>query len=154
MRLTVFLEGVRRALVALACCTLLGCAGSQRSLRQATGPGPGPGCASTLDCACKNGSQSACEQLAASPKTPRAPKPKAPTAPKSDPILPPIPDEDTKERCATYYARCVKAGGQNLPGHALGYSRCASCLGYCTANGYWPEAIYTWNGVRLPCPGT
>ncbi len=63
------------------------------------------------------------------------------------------PDEDPQDRCAGYYAKCVEAGGSNLPGHAIGYSRCASCLAYCTSNGFWPEALYTWNGARLPCPG-
>lgn len=146
--------------IALLCFSLMGCVGSQHQLRQAVGPGPGPGCASSLDCACKNGSQSACEQLLVSPKAPRTPKPKEPSSPKPEPIPPPIsgegtaePDEDTKDRCASYYTKCVNAGGQNLPGHAFGYSRCGSCHGYCTAHGYWPQAIYTWNGVRLPCPG-
>jgi hypothetical protein len=63
------------------------------------------------------------------------------------------PEQDTKDRCEDYYVRCVEAGGGNMNGHAAGYSRCASCMAYCTSNGFWPEAIYTWNGVRLSCPG-
>lgn len=63
------------------------------------------------------------------------------------------PDQSTLDRCAEYYDKCVDAGGERLPGHASGYSRCASCLRYCTSNGFWPEAIYNWNQVRLPCPG-
>ncbi len=144
----------------LACCGLVGCAGNQRVLRQAVGPGPGPGCVSTLDCACKNGSREACEQLATVAKASR--KPKVPQAPKSrpDPIplpdadqVPSEPDADTKDRCAGYYAKCVAAGGQNLPGRHKSESLCGSCLAYCTSNGFWPEAIYTWNGVRRVCLG-
>lgn len=67
--------------------------------------------------------------------------------------VPPEPDEETKERCAAYYAKCVAAGGQNLPGRHKGESLCGSCLAYCTSNGFWPEAIYTWNGVRRVCLG-
>jgi hypothetical protein len=102
------------------------------------------------------------EQMGRAPSASKVPKPKAPRTPqpKVDPVLPPVtdgdaadPDKDTLDRCAVYYAKCVAAGGERLPGHARGYSRCASCLGYCTSNGFWPQAIYTWNGVRLPCPG-
>ncbi len=62
-------------------------------------------------------------------------------------------DKATKERCVGYYETCVDAGGESLPGRLKGESRCASCLEYCTSNGFWPQALYTWNGVRLPCPG-
>jgi hypothetical protein len=153
------------AWVALTFGCLLGCAGGPRQLRQSMGPGPGPGCASTLDCACKNGSEAACEQLGTTHKVPRVPRPKEPKPPGPGPVPPlgtgkePVKsetsesDQDTKDRCAAHYAKCVEAGGQSLPGHASGYSRCASCLRYCASNGFWPEAIYTWNQVRLPCPG-
>ena len=150
------------AWIMLTSVCLGGCVGSPMQLRQSAGPGPGPGCMSTLDCLCKKGSQVACEQMEPSAKAARTPKPKKPSSPKPspEPVLPPPigdapdnPDEDTQDRCSAYYARCVEAGGLNLAGHASGYSRCGSCLGYCTANGFWPEAIYTWNGVRLPCPG-
>ena len=139
---------------------LVGCASSQYSrhpFRQAVGPGPGPGCASTMDCMCRNGSQAACEQLART-----APKPKS-----QPPVRAPVPgtdktleqqkkreaDDAPKDRCADYYARCVAEGGEKLPGHVAGYTRCGSCLAYCVAQGFWPEAIYTWSGARLPCPG-
>ncbi len=144
---------------------LMGCAGGQRQLRQSMGPGPGPGCASTLDCACKNGSQVACEQLGMAPKVPRMPKPKEPKPPGPGPVPPldtgnaPVTSEthgsgkETKDRCTDYYVKCVEAGGESLPGHHKGETCCASCLHYCTSHGFWPEALYTWNGVRLPCPG-
>lgn len=144
------------------CCCLMGCVGSHRLLRQSVGPGPGPGCASTLDCACKNGSAEACKQLGSATSASKASKPKAsrPREPTVDPVLPPSPsgdeqdpDSDTKERCVAYYARCVEAGGQNLPGRHKKESLCGSCLAYCTSNGFWPAAIYTWDGVRRPCLG-
>jgi hypothetical protein len=152
-----------RVWMMLTCFCLGGCVGGQRQFRQSAGlgPGPGPGCASTLDCMCKNGSKAACEQMEASSKAVRTPKPSKPNSPKPgpEPVLPPTGsqpgelDEDTKDRCSAHYAQCVEAGGLDLPGHVFGSSRCASCLGYCTSNGFWPEAIYTWKGVRLPCPG-
>lgn len=138
--------------VTLSC--LLGCVGPQRQFRQALGPGPGPGCASTLDCECKSGSAAACEQLATVSKPP-----KTPNAPAPVPVLPPEalkpdePDEDTKERCAAHYAKCIEQGGGRLPGRTKNYTRCVDCLDYCTSYGFWPEALYTWNKVRLPCPG-
>lgn len=144
-------------------CLLMSCVGGQRLLRQSAGPGPGPGCASTLDCACKNGSEEACRQMGSAPKASRSTEPRAPRTPEPrvDPVLPPpdtgqaagSQDDDVKERCASYYARCVAAGGQNLPGRFKKESLCGSCLQYCTSNGFWPEAIYTWNGVRRPCLG-
>jgi hypothetical protein len=148
--------------LALAVC-VVGCAGGPQMLRQAVGPGPGPGCASTLDCACKNGSAAACEQLGTTPKVPRTPTPKEPKPPGPG-LYPPLgtgkdtneiraTDKDTKDRCVDYYEKCVDAGGASLPGRFTGESRCASCLEYCTSYGFWPEALYTWNGVRLPCPG-
>lgn len=156
-------EGMRAfAWVVVTCGCLMGCAGGPRHLRQSVGPGPGPGCASTLDCACKNGSEAACEQLGT---TPRGPRPNEPKPPGVGPI-PPLGtgkepaareprelDRDTRDRCAEHYTKCVAAGGESLPGHASGYTRCGSCMDYCTSNGFWPEAIYTWNQVRLPCPG-
>jgi hypothetical protein len=143
----------------LTCLQLMGCVGGPRLLRQSVGPGPGPGCASSLDCACKNGSMAACEQLRGTPEGSSAPKPPEPKPLAPGPVLPPVtqgtaPEDETKKRCSEYYDKCIQAGGGSLPGHARGYSRCASCLGYCTANGFWPEAIYTWNGARLSCPGT
>jgi hypothetical protein len=116
---------------------------------------------STLDCACKNGSQEACAQLAATAKASKIRKPKEPSTPKPpvDPVLPPVTSEDseepddTKKRCADYYARCVDAGGERKPGRHKGIGLCGSCLEYCTTNGFWPAAIYTWNGERKPCPG-
>lgn len=146
---------------------LVGCAGGQQHvLRQAVGPGPGPGCASTLDCACKNGSAAACEQRGTAPKAPRTPKPKEPKPPGPGAYPPPgtgqepvtnevrATDKGTKDRCTDYYEKCVDAGGQKLPGRFIGESRCASCLEYCTSHGFWPEALYTWNGLRLACPGS
>jgi hypothetical protein len=62
-------------------------------------------------------------------------------------------DKATKDRCVDYYEKCVDVGGERLPGRIEGESRCASCLEYCTSHGFWPQALYTWNGVRLPCPG-
>jgi hypothetical protein len=47
----------------------------------------------------------------------------------------------------------VAAGGQSQPGRVKKESLCGSCLQYCTSKGFWPEAIYTWNGVRRPCLG-
>lgn len=103
---------------------------------------------------CKSGSTAACEQLGTAPKPPGP-----------GPVFPPgtgkvsvtdeteEPDQDSKGNCAEYYERCVAEGGERLLGHASGYTRCGSCLRYCASNGFWPEAIYTWNGVRLPCPG-
>jgi hypothetical protein len=142
----------------LTCFCLVGCVGGgQQQLRQSIGPGPGPDCASTLDCACKNGSAAACEQLGTAPKASGPPDP--------GPVMPPgtgkVPitneiratDKGTKDRCADYYDKCVDAGGESLPGRTKGETRCGSCLEYCTSNGFWPQALYTWNGVRLPCPG-
>lgn len=63
------------------------------------GLGPGPGCASTVDCACKNGSAAACEQLGTVPRTARPKKPKAP-----DPIVRPF-IADTARR-----VQCLKRG--------------------------------------------
>jgi hypothetical protein len=99
------------------------------------------------------------------PKAPRAPRPKEPKPPGPGPVPPldtgkePVTsetsesDKDKKKRCAEHYTKCVEAGGESLPGHSSGYTRCGSCLDYCTSNGFWPEAIYTWKQVRLPCPG-
>lgn len=148
--------------MALACFCLVGCAVGPQQLRQVVGPGPGPGCSSTLDCMCKNGSEAACEQLGV---TPRVPEPKTPKPPEFGPVLPPgtgkspatsetsAPSQDTKELCSDYYNKCVEAGGERLPGRTKKESRCGSCMNYCTSNGFWPEALYDWNGVRLPCPG-
>jgi hypothetical protein len=143
------------AWVCLTCFCLVGCAGNRwQYLRQSVGPGPGPGCASTLDCACKNGVEAACAQLETPPKLPDP-----------GPVLPPgavdlltpdvtvTPDKDTTDYCTEAYNKCVAAGGGSLPGRLSGYSRCVSCMEYCTQNGFWPQALYTWNGVRLPCPG-
>jgi hypothetical protein len=153
------------AWAALTCGCLMGCAGGHRQLRQTLGPGPGPGCASTLDCSCKNGVEAACEQLGTTPKAPRVPRPKEPKPPGPGPVPPlgtgkePVTneiratDKDTKDRCVDYYEKCVEAGGEHLPGRVKKESRCGSCLQYCTSHGFWPEAIYTWNRVRLPCPG-
>lgn len=138
--------------VTLSC--LLGCVGPQRQFRQTLGPGPGPGCASTLDCECKSGSAAACEQLATVAKPP-----KTPNAPAPVPVLPPGAlkssgtDKGTKEQCVDHYAKCVELGGEHLPGRIKNETRCGSCLEYCTSHGFWPEALYSWNGVRLPCPG-
>jgi hypothetical protein len=52
-------------------------------------------------------------------------------------------DDDTKRRCADYYARCVDAGGERMPGRHKGMGLCGSCMKYCTTNGFWPAAIYT-----------
>jgi hypothetical protein len=148
----------------LMCGYLLGCIGDQRQLRQSVGVGPGPGCASTLDCMCKNGSEAACAQLGRSKAT-RPPRPEQPKPPGPGPVPPLVKSEepatnkihasekDIKDRCTDYYDKCVAAGGESLPGHASGYTRCGSCLDYCTTHGFWPEALYTWNGVRLSCPG-
>lgn len=147
---------MRSILWVVVMCGLTSCVRSHRLLQQSVGPGPGPGCASTLDCACKNGSQEACAQLGTS-KTPQTPQPQVP-APTLEPFLPPgagqggDPDE-AKERCAAHYNKCVEAGGLKLPGRHKSESLCGSCLAYCTSNGFWPEAIYTWNGVRRPCLG-
>jgi len=143
---------------ALTCCCLVGCAsgaGGQRQMRQAVGPGPGPGCASTLDCACKRGSAAACEQLGATMPRPQAPRPPGPVLPPGTGKAPVTgePSQEVVDRCTEYYNRCVDAGGERLRGHLKGYTRCSSCLDKCTADGFWPEAIYTWNDVRLPCPG-
>jgi hypothetical protein len=62
-------------------------------------------------------------------------------------------EDDTKKRCADYYARCVDAGGERLPGRHKGIGLCGSCLEYCTTNGFWPAAIYTWKGERRPFLG-
>jgi hypothetical protein len=62
-------------------------------------------------------------------------------------------EDDPHDRCTEHYAKCVAEGGEKLSGHVAGYTRCGSCLAYCSAQGFWPEAIYTWNGARLPCPG-
>lgn len=144
---------------------LVGCVGGHRQFHQSMGPGPGPGCVSTLDCACKNGSAAACEQLGVAPKAPRAPKPQEPKPPGPGPV-PPLgtgkepdvsealaPDKATKDRCTDYYVRCVDAGGESLPGRYKSETRCSACMHYCTTHGFWPEALYSWNGVRLPCPG-
>lgn len=154
---------MRWSLWVVLSCFLMSCMGvSRRQLNQSVGPGPGPGCASSLDCACKSGSKEACEQLGSSPGSSRAPAPKTPSTPEPivEPFLPPVagqgdgePDEDTKERCAAYYNRCVEAGGQTLPGRHKDESLCGSCMAYCTSNGFWPAAIYTWNGVRRRCLG-
>jgi hypothetical protein len=145
---------------------LVGCAGGQQHvLRQTVGPGPGPGCASTLDCACKNGSAAACEQLGTAPKAPRTPKPKEPKPPEPG-AYPPLvtdtkpvtnevraTDKDTKDRCTDYYEKCVDSGGDSMPGRVYDQSICGTCLAYCKTHGFWPEAIYKWNQVRVPCPG-
>lgn len=156
-------EGMRSFVWAvLTCGCLVGCTGSHRQLRQSMGPGPGPGCASTLDCACKNGVEAACEQLG-TPKVPRVPEKPKPPGPGPVPPLgagkEPVTneirttDKDTKDRCVDYYERCVEAGGEFLPGRTKSESRCSSCLDYCTSYGFWPQALYRWDGVRLPCPG-
>lgn len=154
--------------LALMCLCLVGCVGGQQHvLRQAVGPGPGPGCASTLDCACKNGSAAACEQLGTAATAPKTPRPNEPKPPGPGPgAYPPLgtgkdpvtnevraTDNDTKDLCTDYYEKCVAAGGEFLPGRTKKQTRCGSCLEYCTGNGFWPAAIYTWNQVRLPCPG-
>ncbi len=135
---------------ALMLSCLLGCAGPQRQLRLAVGPGPG--CASTLDCACKRGSAAACEQLATVSKPPKTPNVPGPVLP-PDALNPGESDEDPRERCSAHYVKCVEQGGGHLPGRTKNYSRCVDCMDYCIAHGFWPEALYTWNKVRLPCPG-
>jgi hypothetical protein len=118
---------------------------------------------STLDCMCKNGSETACEQLGTAPKVPkpRSPKPSEPrpvpplgTGKKPAQDEPPELDEDTKDRCADYYEKCVQAGGDGQAGRVYDQSICGTCMAYCQSNGFWPAAIYTWKGVRVPCPGS
>ena len=58
-----------------------------------------------------------------------------------------------KEICIDHFVACDAAGGNALPGRVSGQGRCTSCLDYCTSNGIWPAAIYSWTGQRLPCPG-
>ncbi|REG37585.1 hypothetical protein ATI61_101571 [Archangium gephyra] len=63
------------------------------------------------------------------------------------------PEQDTKDRCEDYYNRCVEAGGDTKPGRVYDQSICGTCMAYCKVHGFWPEAIYNWNQVRIPCPG-
>lgn len=150
-------SGSIRVVLALTCLWASGCVGGERQLRQSTGPGPGPGCASTLDCTCKNGSAAACELLGKASRKPKPPNPGpvVPPGAQEGPVKeePHEKDKGREDSCEEHYARCVAEGGGALSGHAAGYTRCGSCMAYCTAQGFWPEAIYTWNGVRLPCPG-
>jgi hypothetical protein len=95
------------------------------------------------------------------PKKPKPPKPQGPgPVPPIDTEQEPTKDEshdadeDTKKRCIDYYERCVDAGGDSQPGRVYDQSICGTCMDYCVSNGFWPEAIYTWNGVRVPCPGS
>nr|WP_254627641.1 RHS repeat-associated core domain-containing protein [Myxococcus sp. CA040A] len=62
-------------------------------------------------------------------------------------------DCEDKNRCAEHYTRCQAKGGGVMGGRVDGESRCGSCLNYCTSNGFWPAAVYSWNGRRMPCPG-
>src|SRR5205814_5894128 len=118
--------------------------------------GTGPPCNqsdTTIQCCLKQnpGEYERCGALPPDPK----PEPKQPPAP---PINAPVgwpsedPPKDTKDRCSLAYEKCIELGGGSRPGRVAGQSRCSSCLDYCLANGFWPQAIYSWNGQRLPCP--
>ena len=134
----------------MLCFGAMGCAGSPRHFRQSVGPGPGPGCVGTVDCACKNGSAAACEQLETVSR-PRPPNPLPPPGATEEARK--KESERVRETCTDDYVRCVDAGGEHLEGRVNGESRCDSCRAYCMAHGFWPLAIYSWNGKPLECPG-
>jgi hypothetical protein len=140
----------------------LGCAFRIRRDRSAMRLDSMPAQTGPVSCSPRDSSVECClkqnpgqyERCGATPPQ-RRPAPKKP-APVDPPPRPPPPPDDPpgpdKDRCGESYDRCVAAGGESLPGRVHGETRCGSCLNYCTANGFWPLAIYTWSGRRLPCP--
>jgi hypothetical protein len=145
---------MRLALALMLCGGLGGCAVGPRQFRQSMGPGPGPGCSNTMDCQCKNGVAAACEQLATmKPPKPRPQKPPPLPPPGTGEALEKTEKEKVRDSCSDDYVRCIGAGGEFRPGRVKGETLCESCRAYCTANSFWPDAIYSWTGKSERCLG-
>ena len=67
--------------------------------------------------------------------------------------LPELPTQDERERWRTdisepHYAKCVRAGGDSIPGRKKGETQCQACYDACMRHGFWP-----WEANDKPCPG-
>lgn len=67
--------------------------------------------------------------------------------------IPELPTAEEKERwradiCEPHYAKCIRAGGDRIPGRKAGETQCQACFDACMRHGYWPlRANYK------SCPG-
>jgi len=88
----------------------------------------------------------------ATPKPEPTPKPPRP-APNRQPqeLTDGTPDPDARERCLDEYEKCIESGKGSKPGRVKGETLCASCMAYCKAHGFWPDALYTWGEKAKPC---
>ena len=67
--------------------------------------------------------------------------------------IPELPTAEEKERwrtdiCGPYYAKCIRAGGDLIPGRKSGETQCQACFDACMRHGYWPL-----RANHKPCPG-
>ena len=67
--------------------------------------------------------------------------------------IPELPTAEEKERwrtdiCEPHYAKCIRAGGDLIPGRKSGETQCQACFDACMRHGYWPL-----RANHKPCPG-
>jgi hypothetical protein len=67
--------------------------------------------------------------------------------------IPELPTQEEKERwdrdiCRPHYAKCIRAGGDSIPGRKAGETQCQACYDACIRHGFWP-----WKANDKPCPG-
>jgi len=108
---------------------------------------------STVTCCLKKhpGEQERCAALAEPQPKPKPSTSVPPSGGHPVPLVPEPEDPYKKERCINEYEACVTSGKARLPGRVHGETLCGSCMAYCTAYGFWPDAIYTWKGDKIPC---